>query len=342
MTPSYLQAGLTVSRGGAAPLDLVRSLQRDLRALGYKAAGINGIFDAETERAVRALQIDLLKPSPLGNPGSGISRYNGGGGVQVSAVTGVLDQALARSMAAMLADDQYAAVPESDDPTGDNTSALADIRAHSGRSAPTPFVIAIVRQESGGRHYMVPHGADQDAFVTIGLDRNNPARPDEITSRGYGLGQHTLFHHPPTSAEVRDFIRDPVNNVQSVCDALRTKLDRFVVGPDDRADDRGAEHPLLPLRLCRYPVRDPRYMSDCAACARAARKVQIAPGTPVFEGSRTLYEPTQYYSSAAYDGVPDRADFLCDWPYAARRYNGSGLNSFHYQVRILRNLLSPP
>jgi len=63
---------------------------------------------------------------------------------------------------------------------------------------------------------MVPHGPDQDAFVTIGLDRNNPARPDEITSRGYGLGQRTLFHHPPTAAEVRDFIQDPVNNVQSV------------------------------------------------------------------------------------------------------------------------------
>jgi hypothetical protein len=322
-------------------VDLVRSLQRDLRALGYKAAGINGIFDAETERAIRALQIDLLKPSPLGDPGSGISRYNGAGGVRVSAVTGVLDQPLARSMAAMLSETQYSEVPESDDPIGDNSRALAEIRGHPGHAAPAPFVIAIVRQESGGKHYMVPHGTDQDAFVTIGLDRNNPARPDEITSRGYGLGQYTLFHHPPSAAEVRDVIRDPVINVQTVCDQLRTKFDRFVVGPADRADDRVTEHPLLPLRLCRYPQSDARYMSDCANCARAARKVQIAPGTPVFEGSRTLYEPTQYYASAAYEGVPDRADFLCDWPYAARRYNGSGLNSFHYQVRILRNLLTP-
>ncbi len=115
MTLSYLQPGLTLARGGSAPVDLVRSLQRDLRALGYKAAGIHGIFDAETERAIRALQIDLLKPSPLGDPGSGISRYNGAGGVRVSAVTGVLDQPLARSMAAMLAEIQYSEVPESDD-----------------------------------------------------------------------------------------------------------------------------------------------------------------------------------------------------------------------------------
>jgi peptidoglycan hydrolase-like protein with peptidoglycan-binding domain len=342
MTSSYLQPGLTLARGGTAAPDLVRSLQRDLRVLGYKAAGIDGVFGPETERAIRALQIDLLKPTPLGDPGSGISHYNGAGGARVGAVTGVLDQALARSMAAMLSDSQFARVPESDDPSGDNARALAEIRAHPATAAPTPFVIAIIRQESGGRHYMVPHGADQDAFVTIGLDRNNPARPDEITSRGYGLGQYTLFHHPPTAAEVRDVIRDPVNNIQSACAELRTKFDRFVVGPDDRADDRAAEHPLLPLRSCRYPASDARYMSDCENCARAARKVQIAPGTPAFEGSRTLYEPTQYYSSATYDGIPDRADFLCDWPYAARRYNGSGVNSFHYQVRILRNLLTPP
>ena len=333
----YLQPGLTLARGGSADPDLVRSLQRDLRFLGYKAAGITGLFDADTERAVRALQIDLLKP----DPGDAIARYNGVGGVRVSVITGVLDQALAGAMAAMLADTQFAGVPESDDPTGDNARALAEIRSNPARAAPTPFVIAIVRQESGAKHYVVPHGADQDAFVTVGLDRNNAQQPDEITSRGYGLGQHTLFHHPPTAAEVRDVIRDPVNNVQSVCDELRAKFDRFVVGPVDRADDRVAEHPLLPLRLCRYPATDPLYLSDCANCARAARKVQIAPGTPVFAGSPTLYEPTQYYSSAAYDGIPARADFLCDWPYAARRYNGSGVNSFHYQVRILRNLLTP-
>jgi hypothetical protein len=33
-----------------------------------------------------------------------------------------------------------------------------------------------------------------------------------------------------------------------------------------------------------------------------------------------------------------RAEIPCDWPYAVRRYNGSGINSYHYQVRILRYL----
>ena len=37
-------------------------------------------------------------------------------------------------------------------------------------------------------------------------------------------------------------------------------------------------------------------------------------------------------------GVPDRAEFGCDWPYAVRRYNGSGPDSYHYQTTILLKL----
>ena len=342
MASAYLRPGLTLARDANAPSELVRSLQRDLRALGYKSAGITGVFDIGTERAIRALQHDLLKPPALGDPTSQVSRYNGVGEVRVTGVTGVLDQALAHCIAAMLADTQYATLPESRDPAGDNARALAAVRSQIASRAPALYVAAIARQESGGRQYAVPHGEDEDAFVTVGLDRNNPAYPDEITSRGYGIGQYTLFHHPPTPAEMRDLINDPLGNVQSIYEQLRKKFDRCVVGPDDRADDRVAEHPLLPLRLCRYPSADARYLNDCANCARAARKVRIEPGMPVYVGARLCYEPDQYYASASasLDGVPDRADFLCDWPYAVRRYNGSGVNSFQYQARVLRNLLS--
>lgn len=341
MTLPYQQPGLTLSRAGSAQPDMVRSLQRHLRVLGYKGAGINGVYDNATERAVRSLQIDLLKPTQPAGSSSGISHYNSdaAGGARVTAVTGIVDQALAGCIGAMLADAQFAELPESDNAAGDNTRALAAIRTHTGSVAPSPFVVAIVQQESSGRHYLVPRAGDEDAFVTIGLDRNSKTEPDEITSRGYGLGQYTLEHHPPTAGEVRDFIRDPINNVQRVYELLRKKFDRALVGPDDRADDRKAEHPLLPLRLCRYAPSDARYMSDCANCARAARKVNIVAQMPVYQGATTIYEATQYYSSATYNGIPDRADFLCDWPYAVRKYNGSGVNSFHYQTRILRNLL---
>jgi peptidoglycan hydrolase-like protein with peptidoglycan-binding domain len=341
MTLPYQQPGLTLSTASGAQPDMVRSLQRHLRILGYKGAGITGVYDNATERAVRSLQTDLLKPAQSVSSSTGISQYNGfGGGPRVTALTGVVDQALASCIGAMLDDAQFAELPESDNPAGDNARALAAIRTHTGSVAPSPFVVAIVQQESSGRHYLVPRSGDEDAFVTIGLDRNNKTEPDEITSRGYGLGQYTLDHHPPTPAEVRDFIRDPINNVHRVYELLRKKFDRALVGPDDRASDRTVEHPLLPLRLCRYAPSDARYMSDCVNCARAVRKVNVVAGMPVYAGSSTVYEATQYYSSATYTGIADRADFLCDWPYAVRRYNGSGINSFHYQTRILRNLLA--
>ena len=83
-------------------------------------------------------------------------------------------------------------------------------------------------------------------------------------------------------------------------------------------------------------------MRDCANCARAAPKLDIVSqaqgGTPFFAGSGGAYHPTQYYSTPRYSNVPDRAAFACDWPYAARRYNGSGVNSYHYQTKILLNL----
>ena len=55
---------------------------------------------------------------------------------------------------------------------------------------------------------------NSDNCVTIGLDRNNSANPAAITSRGFGIGQYTLFHHPPTADEVAGVIADPVENVQ--------------------------------------------------------------------------------------------------------------------------------
>jgi len=134
-------------------------------------------------------------------------------------------------------------------------------------------------------------------------------------------------------------VRDPLLNVQKAYAVLREKFERFVVGPADRADDRSAEHPLLPLRSCRYAPREPRYLRDCQRCAVRARKRDIARGTPAYAGASFGYRPDQYYSSSSYRGVPDRADFACDWPYAVRRYNGSGNDSFHYQTRVLLNLI---
>ncbi len=57
----YRQDGLVLNKGGEGATDRqIRDLQRDLRRLGYLGSGIDGAFGAGTERAVKALQHDLL------------------------------------------------------------------------------------------------------------------------------------------------------------------------------------------------------------------------------------------------------------------------------------------
>ena len=52
--------------------------------------------------------------------------------------------------------------------------------------------------------------------------------------------------------------------------------------------------------------------------------------------------PTRYHPETAYSRVPARATLGCDWPYAVRRYNGSGVDSYHYQFQVLQRLTRPP
>jgi peptidoglycan hydrolase-like protein with peptidoglycan-binding domain len=342
--PLYQRPGLVLQRAGNAPADIVRALQRDLRALGYLRSGTDGVFGGGTEAAVRALQYDLLHNDGRGSDGDApvaVRDFNATpAGMAVSAVNGIFDQALADCLVRLLAHDDVPKLPSSMSPTTDNAHVQAAIAACASASVPIPFISAIVRQESGGQHYVVPTASSDDNFIVVGLDRNGAA--DQVTSRGYGIGQFTLFHHPPRTDEVRDVMLDPVRNVQRAQLELREKFDRFVVGPSDRADDRSAEHPLLPLRVCRYAPSDARHLRDCRHCANSVRKLAISTGTPLFAGASGSYQPTPYYATVHYTEVPDRAEFLCDWPYAVRRYNGGGVNSYHYQTRVLLKLASLP
>jgi peptidoglycan hydrolase-like protein with peptidoglycan-binding domain len=347
MTLVYQRPGITIGSGKPnSPADVI-ALQHDLRALGYLKIGIDGIFGPDTERAIRALQCDLLNNDGSetdGRAAVAMTQFNQGrDGKRVTAVTGILDAHLADAIADARGHPGVGTLPNAVDPVGENKKAMNAIAAVTSATAPPPFIVAIAQQESDGRHFHVPLEGDEDTYVTVGFDRNakdisGKAIKDQITSRGYGVMQYTLFHHPPSPQEVADLIQDPVRNALTGFTKVREKFDLAVAGRHGAAE-RVIEHPHLPLRLCRYAPGDDRYFRDCRNCALEVRKIDIVPGTPVYDGASINYRPTQYYPSATYVGVPNRADFLCDWPYAARRYNGGGLNSFHYQARVLLNLL---
>jgi peptidoglycan hydrolase-like protein with peptidoglycan-binding domain len=252
MARTYQDADL----GRAEPADpaLVRALQTDLRALGYLKQRIDGKFGTGTQLAVRRLEFDLLFNHGASSNGDGhapvaMRDFKGG----VTPVTGTVDAATASAIDALLSDPRIPHLPSSDDPKAANAAAIAKVRMAVSTKAPTPFILAIFHQESGGRHFAQPaDAADTDSFITLGVDLGDKDnREDNVTSRGYGLGQYTLFHHPPRPEEITDFMLDPLRNAQKAFAELREKFDGFVAGPTSRADDRDAEHPLLALRLCR-------------------------------------------------------------------------------------------
>ena len=339
MTLVYRRAGLVLKRGSAAADPLVKALQQDLRKLGYLRSGLDGQFGGGTEAALRALQFDLLHAVQPGSDGEAPVTLREFNRERVTSVTGTLDENLAACIEDILADPRVPTLPRSDDPARANREALASVQSLVGLRVPRQFLLAILLQESDGLHFRIPTAANADDFIVVGLDRNDRGSPDHITSRGYGIGQYTLFHHPPRAEEVETLMLDPVRNVQRAVNELNEKLERFVNGPTSgqQADDRLAEFGRGELRRCRFEASDPRFMTDCVRCAAEAR-VDIGPTTPLHPRTTETLQPTKYHRETSYGGVPDRAKLGCDWPYAVRRYNGSGVNSYHYQYQVLQRL----
>jgi hypothetical protein len=233
-------------------------------------------------------------------------------------------------------------LPKADDPKEENARIVDLMKNMPSQAVPIPFIMAMLKQESNLRHYNEPSKNDEDTYIVIGLDTNANEK-HIITSRGYGAGQYTLFHHPPRKNEVEDVMLDVEKNLNKAAWELKYKFDHFVNGDTTgtRADDRIAEYGEGPLRMCKYPAGDPKYKKDCKQCMIDAGQQNIREGvTRFYRGSKHTFEPTPYYKRADYEAVPIRKNVACDWPYAARRYNGSGINSYHYQTIILKNLLA--
>jgi hypothetical protein len=81
-------------------------------------------------------------------------------------------------------------------------------------------------------------------------------------------------------------------------------------------------------------------MRDCKAClGRVGSRVIEAGVTPLYPGSHRTFTPTERHPEMSHRGVPDRKGIGCDWPYAIRRYNGAGPDSYHYQAEVLLRVL---
>ena len=342
---SYNKRGVRIERGATKASERqVRDLQRDLRQLGYLKKGIDGKFGRASETAVKAVQYDLLHNDGRstrndGNAPVSILDLNRG---RVVAVTGTVDQKLASCISDMLDEPDLPLLPAADDPEAENSKIVSLMKAMPSEEVPIPFIMGILQQESGLKHYNEPSRNDEDTYIVIGLD-TNASEKHIITSRGYGAGQYTLFHHPPQKKEVEDFMLDVRRNLRKAIRALREKFGSFVNGGTSgaRADDRIAEYGRGPLRLCKYSAKDPRFMKDCQQCMVDAGQQKIREGvTPIYRGSSFKFFPTEYYRNGSYDSMPIRKNVPCDWPYAVRRYNGAGINSYHYQTIVLKNVLT--
>lgn len=300
------------------PLDTsdTKSVQDALKRLGYYTGRVDGQFGPQSKRALRALQLDLTASPRRWNDLT----------APVDNTSGQLTVAMAAALDEMLQSPFFTQISPVSDPAAANAQALAALDAQAAGQVPAPFLRAVLSRESGLEQFRA------DGFVVLGLDRNDPTEPDRITSRGYGIGQTTTTDHPLSTDQYRNWVADPLVGLAEAVAHLVTKFEDEVLS----ADDRKIEQPLLPLRPCRYASSDPRYMADCATCLAKARHVTVRQGMPVYSGASITLEPTQYYATANYGSVPDRASIGCDWPYAIRRYNGGGVNSFHYQILILR------
>jgi peptidoglycan hydrolase-like protein with peptidoglycan-binding domain len=337
---SYIAPGLVLSLNPVFSTTTL-DLQRDLRAIGYFAGPVDGVFGGMTRRCVIALQFDLMRndgqsTAKDGNAPVAVKSYNNG---SVTSLTGVVDQGLAACIAAMVDDSNFPKIPFSANPADDNQHALTAVGEAAASKVPLPFLLQILTQESGQRQFQVPSSSNRDNFVTVGLDHNDETNPTVVTSRGYGIGQFTLFHHPPTAEEVAGVVSNAMLNAGAAISVLREKFDEFVIGPASTAQDRIAEHGTAPLRACRYAPDDAKYMKDCANCCKAAGSLTIIAGqTPVYAGAQMNYGTTQYHRGN-YSDVPVRANIPCDWPYAIRRYNGSGIDSYDYQAEVLTRIV---
>jgi hypothetical protein len=308
----------------------VYDLQFDLRALGYHAGEISGSWGLALDAAIRAIRHDLTHPSHAPQ----VAAFNREGRVRTAAQGGAsaVEPALAACIAAMVDVGGVPQLPRSAEPAADNRRAVEAIARYAAGLAPAPFLGALLRAMGFRRHFREPVLGNVDDFIEMRPHRDDPAAPDHVTSRAYGLGALRLDHHPPSAGEVTDCLLEPDSSARDAVARLASAFGSAVPG-----EERRSEWPISSPRPCVYRPTDPRHLSDCRRCAQKAKVRTIRFGSPVHPGARLVWGPTARHPNPP-PPTPDRTEFPCDWPYAARVFAGEGLEAHHARASALIDL----
>lgn len=301
--------------------DMIKLLREFMFLKEIKSSTVQ---DLET-RAVKSLQHEILSNDSL-------KKFNQG---RVTAVDGESSLGILAVLQDMSKSPSLARLSPALNPSKGNQAMKERLSGYLNSKFPTPLVMAVLTQETNLKWYR------KDGYPLVGLDYNS----DEdyiITSRGLFYSQRTIFSYPISKKEF-DSMNDLESDMEFFFDHIFGKYQNFVVSSSAKARDdlrySVPEFKDLDLRGCKYEESDSKYMKDCKACLKECPSKDYLMGDSLLGNGRWIIKPTHYHRIQDYEGFPDFHHFPCDYVFTIRRYNGSGINSFHYLMRVLAHLL---
>lgn len=274
------------------------------------------------KRGIKSLQFELLY-----NPELSKINYTG-------KLDGERTHVLREALKKMWDCSDIPRITKVDNPSEANSKIREIIENKLKSSFPKPLVLAVLEQESNLMWYR------KDGYPTIGLDYNNKVQPYVITSRGLFLSQRTVFDYPFKQEQLNQYDSVEVD-LNFVVDLLNLKYDKFIVSKDPKTNDdlRSSSFGSEDLRGCKYETSDSRYKSDCKNCVWSGDLRDYKKDRSVLgDKKQWVLKSSQYHKIKQYLQFPDYSKFPCDYLFSIRRYNGSGINSFHYLMRVLKHL----
>jgi len=278
-------------------------------------------FNSKLSSAVKSLKWELINNRSL-------SRFG-----NYSAVNDTVTNALVVTMESMVQDPEIGVVYGTKDYEGANSKVELRIKGFSSEEFPQPLMGAILYEETGLRWFR------PDGYPTIGLDFNDKSNPERITSRGFFVSQRTLFKYPVDQSRI-DSMDSLDEDLNFFSRHLENKYKKYIVSskPSVRDDLRLESFSKSELRGCKYSPDDSKYMIDCKNCVEGLKRRDYPLGVRLAKGSSWKLRKTRYHKRDGYKNMPDFKEFPCDYLFAIRRYNGGGINSFHYLMQVLEHL----